>query len=125
MLVAVALLLIGFAFTPALVIAGYLLFAATYFTAGVLVVSSWADVLPVRQLAVGSAAINTLWQIGAFLSPYALGVAKDATGDFRAGLIGASVLAMSMAVLILYVRSLVTSERRQRVLKPSPALELS
>ena len=123
--VAVALLLIGFALTPALVIVGYLLFAATYFTAGVLVVSSWADVLPVRQLAVGSAAINTLWQIGAFLSPYALGVAKDATGDFRAGLIGSSVLAMSVAVLILYVRALVRSERRERVLKQSPALELS
>ena len=117
--------MIGFAFTPTLVIVGYLLFAATYFTAGVLVVSSWADVLPVRQLAVGSAAINTLWQIGAFLSPYALGVAKDATGDYRAGLIGSSVLAVSMAVLILYVRPLVRSERRERVLKQSPGLELS
>jgi uncharacterized membrane protein len=38
--VAVGLLLIGFSLTPALVIAGYLLFAATYFTAGVLVVSA-------------------------------------------------------------------------------------
>jgi MFS transporter, ACS family, tartrate transporter len=55
-----------------------------------LVVSSWADLLHVRQLAVGSAAINTLWQIGAFLSPYAWGVTKDATGTFRAALIGAS-----------------------------------
>ena len=103
--VAAALLLLGVASTPALVIVGYLLFAATFFTAGVLLVSSWADVLHVRQLAVGSAAINTLWQIGSFLSPYAWGVAKDATGDFRAGLIGASVLAVVEAVLILYVRS--------------------
>ena len=44
---------------------------------------SWADVLPGRQLAVGSAAINTLWQIGAFLSLYAWGVTKDATGSVR------------------------------------------
>ena len=76
--------------------------------------SSWADLLHVRQLAVGSAAINTLWQIGAFLSPYAWGVTKDATGTFRAGLIGASGLAMVGALVVLYVRTRVMSERRER-----------
>jgi len=109
-----ALLLLGVASTPALVVVGYLLFAATYFTGGALLVSSWADVLHVRQVAVGSAAINTLWQIGAFLSPYAWGVTKDATGDFRAGLIGASVLAVIQALVTLYLRSRVLSERRAR-----------
>ena len=74
------LLLLGVASTPAVVILGYLLFSATSFTAGMLLISSWADVLPVRQLAVGGAAINTLWQVGNFLSPYAWGMAKDATG---------------------------------------------
>ncbi len=122
--VAVSVLFIGVAWTPALVIAGYLLFAATYFTVGVLVISSWADVLPVRQLAVGSAAINTAWQIGAFLSPYAFGVAKDATGDFRAGLIGASVLATFQAALTLYLRGRIMSERRERALTQSPALAI-
>jgi len=111
---AAALLLLGVASTPALVVVGYLLFSATFFTAGALVVSSWADVLHVRQVAVGSAAINTLWQIGAFLSPYAWGVAKDATGSFRAGLMGASVLAVGEALAILYLRRRVLSERRQR-----------
>jgi ACS family tartrate transporter-like MFS transporter len=111
---AAALLLLGVASTPALVVVGYLLFSATFFTAGALVVSSWADLLHVRQLAVGSAAINTLWQIGAFLSPYAWGVAKDATGSFRAGLMGASVLAVGEALAILYLRRRVLSERRQR-----------
>ena len=84
------------------------------FTAGMLLVSSWADLLHVRQLAVGSAAINTLWQIGAFLSPYAWGVTKDATGSFRAGLIGASVVAAVEALVILYVRTRAMSERRER-----------
>ena len=79
-----------------------------------LIVSSWADLLHVRQLAVGSAAINTLWQIGAFLSPYAWGVTKDATGSFRAALIGASVVALVEAVVILYVRARVLSDRRER-----------
>ena len=76
--------------------------------------SSWADVLYVRELAVGSAAINTLWQVGSFLSPYAWGVAKDATGTFRAGLIGASIVAVIEALVILYVRSRIMSERRAR-----------
>ncbi len=116
------LLLIGLSSKPSLIIAGYLLFSTTYFAGSCLVLTSWADVLPVRELAVGSAAINTLWQIGSFLSPYAWGVAKDATGDFRAGLIGASVLAMSQALLILYLRSRVMSERRERALRHSGAL---
>jgi len=42
--------------SPALVVVGYLLFSATFFTGGMLIVSSWADLLHVRQLAVGSAA---------------------------------------------------------------------
>jgi MFS transporter, ACS family, tartrate transporter len=113
-LCAAALLLIGVASAPALVVVGYLLFSATFFTGGMLLVSSWADLLHVRQLAVGSAAINTLWQIGAFLSPYAWGVTKDATGSFRTGLIGASGLAMVGALVILYVRSRAMSERRER-----------
>jgi len=70
--------------------------------------------LHVRQVAVGSAAINTLWQIGSFLSPYAWGVTKDATGSFRAALIGASILAAVQALTTLYLRARVMSERRER-----------
>lgn len=69
--------------------------------------------LPVRELAVGAAAINTLWQIGAFLSPYAWGVLKDGTGHFLAGLISASLLQLAAAGLILYVRSRVVIPERQ------------
>ncbi len=50
------ILLIGFSSTPSLTIAGCLLFAATYFAGVGLVLMSWADVLPVRELAVGSTA---------------------------------------------------------------------
>ena len=39
-----------------------------------------------RELAVGSAAINTLAQTGAFVMPFAWGALRDATGDYRAGL---------------------------------------
>jgi ACS family tartrate transporter-like MFS transporter len=111
-----ALLLIGVTSTAAPAIAGYLLFAASIFTGGALLISSWADVLHVRELAVGSAAINTLWQIGSFVSPYVWGVAKDATGSYRAGLIGASVLALLEGILILHLRARVIAERRGRAI---------
>jgi hypothetical protein len=45
------------------------LIAATCFTAGVLIVSSRAGLLYPEQLTVGAAMINTLWQIGSFVSP--------------------------------------------------------
>jgi len=109
------LILIGVAPTPILVMFGYLLFAATWFSNGVLIVSSWADVLHPKQLAVGGAAINTLWQIGSFVSPYGFGLAKDATGGYAWGLIGAALVAVAQALLILYVRTRVASERRARV----------
>jgi ACS family tartrate transporter-like MFS transporter len=110
------LLLVGVAATPALVMVGYLLFVGSGFTAGMLLVSAWADALSVRQLAVGGAAINTLWQIGAFLSPFAFGVVTDATGSFRVAIIGASILAAAQGLLVLYVRARVLAERRERAL---------
>jgi ACS family tartrate transporter-like MFS transporter len=108
------LILITVAPTPTLVMVGYLMFAATWFSSGVLTISSWADVLHPQQLAVGGAAINTLWQVGAFLSPYGFGLAKDATGGFTLGLIGSAVVAGVQALLILYVRARVASNRRAR-----------
>ncbi len=48
--------------------------------------------------------INTLWQVGAFVSPYRFGLAKDATGGFKLGLIGSAVVAGVEALPILYVR---------------------
>ena len=108
------LILIGMAPTPILVAVGYLLFAATWFSDGVLIASSWADVLHPRQLAVGAAAINTLWSIGSFVAPYGFGLARDATGDFTLGLIGSALVAGAQALLIFYVRARVASERRAR-----------
>jgi ACS family tartrate transporter-like MFS transporter len=108
------LILIAVAPTPILVMVGYLLFAATFFSSGVLIVSAWADALHPQQLAVGGAAINSLWQIGGFLSPYGFGLAKDATGGFTLGLLGSAVVAGVQALLILYVRARVASDRRAR-----------
>ena len=100
--------------SPILVMVGYLLFAATWFSGGVLITSSWADVVHPQQLAVGGAVINTLWQVGSFVSPYGFGLARDATGSFTLGLIGSALVAGAQAPLIFYVRSRVASERRAR-----------
>jgi len=116
--------LVAAAPNPTFVMAGYLLFAGTFFTSGVLVMTSWADLLHPRQLAVGAAAINTLWQVGAFVSPYGFGLARDATGDFTMGLAASAFLAGAQALLILYVRARVASECRTRALASAmPAMD--
>ena len=87
------------------------LFAGTLFTGGVLVVSSRADVLHPGQLAVGAAAINTSWQIGAFVSPYAFGLTRDSSGNFTLSLIVSALVAGAQAPRIFYVRGRVASGR--------------
>ena len=101
----IGLLLIGLAPSPGAVVTGYLLQTAVSFAAGGLVIASWPDALPVRQLAVGSGAINTLWQLGSFASPYAFGAMRDATGSYHAGLLGSAALALIYAGYVLYVRA--------------------
>ena len=56
------------------------------------------------RTSVGAAAINTLSQIGAFVTPYAWGAAKDATGSFQTGLNALVVMTLVLAGLILTLR---------------------
>lgn len=86
---------------PAIVIVAYLAFATTCFTVAMLTSSGWADVIHVRELAVGAAAINTLSQIGAFVTPFAWGAARDATGSFQPGLIALLVMTLLLALLMM------------------------
>jgi ACS family tartrate transporter-like MFS transporter len=103
-ILASAFLMLRSSLTPFIVAASYMVFASTCFTTAMLMASSWADVLPVRQLAVGAAAINTLGSIGSFLMPYSWGVAKDATGNYQAGLLALTVTTLLVAALILLLR---------------------
>jgi len=112
----IGLILLAVAPTPPLVMAGYLLVVGSGFAGGVMQVAAWGDVLHPLQLAVSGAAINTLWQIGSFLSPYAFGLARDATGSYTPALIGSAVLAGAQVALILYVRA------RVRVNRQGPAV---
>jgi ACS family tartrate transporter-like MFS transporter len=79
--------------------------------------SSWADVIHVRELAVGAAAINTLGNVGAFVMPYGWGVARDATGNFQVGLMALTAATAVLAALTLLLRS--------RVLKAQPLVVAS
>jgi len=104
-ILALSLFTIGMSPSPMGAIVAYLAFAATCFAIPMLTSSGWADALHVRELAVGAAAINTLSQFGGFLTPFAWGVAKDATGSYSAGLIVLALMALMMGALILAVRA--------------------
>lgn len=111
---ALGLFLIGLAPSPGAVVAGYLLQTAVSFAAGALVIASWPDALPVRQLAVGSGAINTLWQLGSFASPYAFGAMRDATGSYHAGMLTSATLAAIYVGYVLYVRARIDGLQRRQ-----------
>jgi ACS family tartrate transporter-like MFS transporter len=100
-----AYLTLGVSTSPMIVGAAYLLFASTCFTVAMLLASSWADVIHVRELAVGAAAINTIGNIGAFVMPYGWGVARDATGNFQVGLMALTAATVLSGALILLLRS--------------------
>lgn len=62
------------------------------------------EVLAPRSLAVSVAAINSIGQLGSFVSPILWGMAKDATGNFQLGL---SVLPLGFllaAMIVLWLR---------------------
>jgi ACS family tartrate transporter-like MFS transporter len=99
-----AVLVMGLAPSLVLVIAAYLAFATICFTIPSQTSSGLAEVLHVRELAIGAAAINTMSQIGAFASPFGWGMAKDATGSFQPALITLSIVALMMAGLLLLLR---------------------
>jgi ACS family tartrate transporter-like MFS transporter len=108
---ATAFLIIALAPAPAIVMIAYLAFAAVCFTVPMLTSSGWAEVLHVRELAVGAAAINTMSQIGAFVAPYGWGLARDATGSFSAGLMALVAMSLALAGLTLVLRHRVRAGR--------------
>ena len=99
-----AVLALGLAPSPMLVIIAYLGFATVCFSLPMLTSSGWAEVLHVRELAIGAAGINTISQLGAFVMPFGWGAAKDATGSFQAGLIALFLMALAMSGLLLILR---------------------
>lgn len=118
-LLAIAYALLGMGGAPAIVIGAYLLFAAAWSPVTSAHVQLWADVLPIRKLAVGCAAINSMSQIGAAISPWLWGWARDATGGYRLAL---SVMAVMMMLAIL--QALVLRARVRGSIGTVPAMAL-
>jgi ACS family tartrate transporter-like MFS transporter len=108
---AFAFLLILWAPAPTIVMIAYLAFAAACFTIPMLTSSGWAEILSVRELAVGAAAVNTMSQIGAFVTPFAWGASRDATGSFDAGLASLCGMALMTAALVMIIRRGVRARR--------------
>ena len=99
-LLTLAFLVLAVSPSAAVTIAAYLVFATVCFTIPMLTSSGWTEVLSTRELAVGAAAINTLSQIGAFVTPFAWGALRDATGDYRAGLVLLLALSLGLTALL-------------------------
>ena len=108
-----AVLVMGLAPTPMLVIIAYLGFATFCFAVPSVTSSGWAEVLHVRELAIGAAAINTISQIGAFVAPYGWGMAKDATGSFQPALITLAFIALIIVALLMLLRRQVSGRAAQ------------
>jgi ACS family tartrate transporter-like MFS transporter len=87
---------------PVLGLIAYALYGACW---GSVTLSIWmlcSDLVRPRDMAVATAMVNTMSQIGAFFGPIAWGVARDATGGFGAGFVGL-VLVQGLAVVFALV----------------------
>jgi ACS family tartrate transporter-like MFS transporter len=103
-LLAGAYFVFGIATSPVTATVAYLVIAAVWTT---VTLSTWmvsTDVLHVRLLAVGSAAINSMSQIGAFIAPYAWGASKDATGTYTVGMLALPIATLIAVAMILILR---------------------
>jgi len=58
-----------------------------------------------KSMAAGIAAMNTLGMMGGFLGPWAMGVVKDHTGEYRLGLVALVVPSLVGAALVLTLRT--------------------
>ena len=114
----IAFLTLALSRSPIVTIGAYLLFATACFTIPMLTSSGWTDVLSARELAVGAAGMNTLSQIGAFVTPFAWGALRDATGDYQAGLWLLFVMAVSLSTLLYWFCGQL---RQAKLLVPSVA----
>ena len=111
-----ALLVIAVSNDKGIVFAAYLAFAGSWTVVTLSQVAIWSDVLRDRQLAIGAAAINTASQIGAFASPLVFGMARDATGNYTAGLLVLPAMLAGLFVLSLILMRRLDAQRREMAL---------
>ena len=99
---AAAFAVMAFAHSPPVFATAYVVLIAANFGVAAVFWLAPGEMLDPRSVAVAVAAINGLGQLGSFVLPYAWGLAKDATGDFHAGML-ALIAPYVIAVAILLV----------------------
>jgi MFS transporter, ACS family, tartrate transporter len=104
---------IASAASPATVITGYLMFMLAWTTVTNSMVLLWADLLPLKSLAVGCAAINSMNFIGGFAGPYLWGWAKDTTGTYTLALNVMCGSLLTAAAMVVALRA--NTKRRQAI----------
>jgi ACS family tartrate transporter-like MFS transporter len=86
-----------FALTYAVSVAFFMATQAVYF-------SIPSDVLRGRSAAAGIAAIGSIGMVGSFVGPYAWGLSKDYTGNYRAGLLSLAASYACAAMILVILR---------------------
>jgi MFS transporter, ACS family, tartrate transporter len=111
-LVASAFLAMGLFFmTSWVVVPAYLLYYSCYAAAQGAFWLIPSDRLRGRSAAAGLAAVGSIGMLGAFIGPFAWGVAKDHTGTYQVGLLSLSVCFTAAAILLLLIRRKARSAR--------------
>jgi len=108
----VPLVLMGLAFgvmsltrSPLAFVGAYILFATASAAASTALWLAPAELLRPAAAAVSIAAINSIGQLGSFVSPYLWGIAKDRTGSFHLGLMVLPFPFLIAACIVYLVRS--------------------
>jgi ACS family tartrate transporter-like MFS transporter len=86
------------------VMTAYLALMASYFAVSGAFWLAPGEIVHPRAVAVTVAAINGAGQVGSFLFPWLWGLAKDATGGYRAGLTALPVAFVTAAVIVMVLR---------------------
>jgi len=108
----VPLVLMGLAFgvmsltrSPLAFVGAYILFATASAAASTALWLAPGELLRPAAAAVSIAAINSIGQLGSFVSPYLWGIAKDRTGSFHLGLMVLPFPFLIAACIVYLVRS--------------------
>jgi len=102
--VAAALMALGLSVSPLAVVLAYGLAMVSVYAVQAVFWSIPSDVLQGRSAAGGVAAIGSIGMIGAFIGPYAFGLAKDYTGSFQTGLLCLAAPQLLAALIVLLLR---------------------
>ena len=97
---------------PTVMLAAYMVLITANWASAAVIWLVPGEILDPRSVAVAVAAINGIGQLGSFVMPYAWGLAKDATGDFHAGLAALTAPYLIAVTIVLILRQ---GHRRRRL----------